>query len=119
MTLRSTDVPSIDEIRSTFEPLLKKGGAKQAILFGSYARGEADETSDLDLIVVADTTAEWFDRYRAFRGVYNIWRGGIDMLIYTPEELEGMLAAGRAFIEDALREGVTIYGECPRRSPAF
>ena len=111
MTLKSADVPSIDEIRTTFEPFLRKGGAKRAILFGSYARGEADRNSDLDLIIVADTKADWFDRYRAFPGVYNIWRGGIDILIYTPEELEEMLAGGRAFIEDALREGVTIYEE--------
>ena len=41
--------------------------------------------------------------------MYSIWRGGIDMLIYTPEELEKMLASGRAFIVDALWEGVTIY----------
>ena len=111
MTLKSADVPSIDEIRTTFEPFFRKGGAKRAILFGSYVRGEADRTSDLDIIVIADTAAEWFDRYRAFPGVYNIWRGGIDILIYTPQELETMLAGGRAFIEDALREGVTIYEE--------
>lgn len=111
MTLKSTDVPSVNKIRTTFEPFLRKGKAKKAIVFGSYARGEADVNSDLDLIIVADTTADWFNRYRAFPGVYNIWRGGIDMLIYTPEELEKMLAGGRAFIEDALREGVTIYEE--------
>ena len=111
MTLKSADVPSIDEIRSTFEPFLRKGKAKRAIVFGSYARGEADRHSDLDLIIVADTTEDWFDRYHAFPGVFNIWRGGIDILIYTPEELEEMLASGRAFIEDALREGVTIYEE--------
>ncbi len=111
MTLKSADVPSIDEIRSTFEPFLRKGKAKRAIIFGSYARGEADRHSDLDLIIVADTSADWFDRYHAFPGVFNIWRGGIDILIYTPEELEEMLASRRAFIEDALREGVTIYEE--------
>ena len=111
MTLKSADVPSIDEIRATFEPFLKKGGAKKAIIFGSYARDEADRHSDLDLIIVAETSSDWFDRYRAFPGVYDIWRGGIDILIYTPEELEEMLASRRAFIEDALREGVTIYEE--------
>ena len=111
LTLSAAEVPSIDEIRTTFEPFLKRGRAQRAILFGSYARGEADRNSDLDLIIVADTPADWFDRYRAFPGVYNIWRGGIDILIYTPEELEQMLAGGRAFIEDALREGVTIYEE--------
>ncbi|MDE2716539.1 MAG: nucleotidyltransferase domain-containing protein [Chloroflexota bacterium] len=111
MTLKSADVPSIDEIRTTFEPFLRKGKAKRAIVFGSYARGQADRHSDLDLIIVADTSADWFDRYSAFPGVYNIWRGGIDMLIYTPKELEEMLASRRAFIEDALQEGVTIYEE--------
>ena len=109
MTLKSADVPSINEIRTTFEPFLRQGGATRAIVFGSYARGEADRHSDLDLIIIADTNVDWFDRYRAFPGVYNIWRGGIDMLIYTPEELEKMLASGRAFIVDALWEGVTIY----------
>ena len=111
MTLKSADVPSINEIRTTFEPFLRQGGATRAIVFGSYARGEADRHSDLDLIIIADTNVDWFDRYRAFPGVYNIWRGGIDMLIYTPEELEEMLASGRAFIEDALQEGVIIYEE--------
>ena len=43
--------------------------------------------------------------------MFNIWRGGIDILIYTPEELEEMLASRRAFIEGALKEGVTIYEE--------
>jgi len=37
------------EIRSAVIPLLKKYKAKKAILFGSYARNEADCHSDIDL----------------------------------------------------------------------
>jgi len=33
-------------------PLLKKYRAEKAILFGSYARQDADAASDIDLIVV-------------------------------------------------------------------
>lgn len=32
-------------------PVLQKYGVKKAALFGSYARGDFDETSDVDLII--------------------------------------------------------------------
>ena len=38
-------------IREAFEPILMKTGAAKAIVFGSYALGQADEYSDLDLII--------------------------------------------------------------------
>ena len=105
------EVPDLDEIRRAFAPALSKGGAKKAIVFGSYARGEADEHSDLDLIIVAETDRTFFERYEVFSGVYDVWRKGLDMLIYTPDELAEMLAEGRAFVELALAEGVVIYEE--------
>lgn len=42
---------SIDDLRSVVLPLLKQYGLKRAFLFGSYARGEASDNSDIDLIV--------------------------------------------------------------------
>lgn len=42
---------SIDGLRSVVLPLLKQYGLKRALLFGSYARGEASDNSDIDLIV--------------------------------------------------------------------
>ena len=38
--------------------LLKKYHAEKAILFGSYARGEATEESDIDLIIVGGAEFE-------------------------------------------------------------
>ena len=105
------DVPAIDQIRDAFAQAFKAGSAKKAIVFGSYARGEADQYSDLDLIIVAETDKTFFDRHEAFHGVREAWRRGLDMLIYTPEELAEMLAEGRGFIEIALEEGVVIYEE--------
>ena len=104
-------VPTIHELRETLGPGLKEGGAKKAIVFGSYARGEADQYSDLDLIIVAETSRTFFERYKEFPGLYEVWRKGIDLLIYTPDELADMLAEHRAFIEYALDEGVVIYEE--------
>ncbi|MBR1805506.1 MAG: nucleotidyltransferase domain-containing protein [Selenomonadaceae bacterium] len=41
---------TIDEIRRNVTPIAKKYGVKKLSLFGSYARGETDDKSDVDLI---------------------------------------------------------------------
>ena len=40
------------EIEEAIRMLLRKYNADYAVLFGSYARGEADEESDIDVMVV-------------------------------------------------------------------
>lgn len=42
---------SIDEIKTKIAPILKKYGIKKAGIFGSYARGEVKEGSDIDILV--------------------------------------------------------------------
>jgi predicted nucleotidyltransferase len=42
---------SIDEIKSYITPVVEKYPVEKVILFGSYARGDASEKSDVDLIV--------------------------------------------------------------------
>ena len=42
---------TIDEIRTAVTKVGKKYGIKSAYLFGSYARGEATEDSDVDIII--------------------------------------------------------------------
>ena len=46
-------VLSHEELVSVILPLLRKYGAQEALLFGSYARGEADEESDIDYLSLA------------------------------------------------------------------
>ena len=68
-------------------------------------------TADLDIIIIAESDRTFFKRHQDFRGLYDVWRKGIDLLIYTPDEVAKMLAERRAFIERALEEGVVIYEE--------
>ena len=42
---------TLDKINSLVAPIAKKYGVKEIYLFGSYARGEANENSDLDFLV--------------------------------------------------------------------
>ena len=39
-------------------------------LFGSWVRGEEDELSDLDLVVIKETTSPFFERLREVSGLY-------------------------------------------------
>lgn len=41
----------IDDIRSAVSVVARRYGLGKATLFGSYARGDADATSDVDLVV--------------------------------------------------------------------
>ena len=42
---------TIEEIKDKVTPIAQKYGVKRISLFGSYARGEATENSDLDFII--------------------------------------------------------------------
>ena len=42
---------SIEEIKSYIIPVVEKYPIEKVILFGSYARGDASDTSDVDLVV--------------------------------------------------------------------
>ena len=59
------------EIRRVAERLGQASNAETVILFGSHARGEAAESSDVDLLIVAESDLPRFKRspplYRMLR----------------------------------------------------
>ena len=76
-------------------------------MFGSVARGEADEWSDLDLVVIADTDRTFFERFRDFVGLYDVWPR-LDLLVYTSAEFERMVDEENPFLLRVLEEGVDV-----------
>jgi len=96
----------LDVLAQRLHPHLK--GARRAIVFGSVARGEADDASDLDLVIVADTQRPFLERHRDFAGLWDVWPR-LDLLVYTPAELEQMQSEGNPFIEQVFAEGRVVY----------
>ena len=60
---------SIDEIRRRITPVAQKYGLAAVYLFGSYARGEANAESDVDLLV--DTAGTDLNTLFKLGGLYN------------------------------------------------
>lgn len=82
---------------------------RKIVLFGSAARGTADQYSDLDVVVVADKVATRFhDRIGDALGLI-MPDYGLDILVYTPEEYARMLDQENPFLEMVEREGRVIY----------
>lgn len=89
---------------------LKEYDPERIILFGSAARGDADEYSDLDIVVVKETDQRFLDRLGT---VYELVAPdfALDVLVYTPAEFAEMQAEENPFIEEVLREGVVVYND--------
>ena len=81
---------------------------QRIILFGSVARGEADADSDLEVLVIKDTTEPFVHRLEAMAKLCPLGMHA-DILVYTPDELRQMVDDGNPFILQALREGRTVY----------
>ena len=56
---------TIDEIRSNIFPIARRYGVERVYLFGSYARGDYDEESDIDVMIMVDMSREELRKYRA------------------------------------------------------
>ena len=55
-----TKIYSINEIKDIVVPIAKKYGLGKVLLFGSYARGEATQNSDIDLRINAGKAKGYF-----------------------------------------------------------
>lgn len=83
---------------------------RRIILFGSQARGDAAESSDLDLFVIQDS--EQPDRVvrNHIEHLLLDRRFGLDLIVRTPEEVALNVADGNPFYTDHIfGEGIVLY----------
>ena len=90
------------EIEQIIRELLHKYHAEYALLFGSYARGEATASSDIDVVVVGGVN------FRA-RDIFSF---GEELRQRTQKEVDAFeireVNTGTPFYESVMRDGVKI-----------
>ncbi len=88
---------------------LKPYDPDKVILFGSYAWGRPNASSDVDLFIIKETDKNLFDRMREVGRLLYPQPLPVDALVYTPEQVKRRLEMGDMFVERIMRDGKVLY----------
>lgn len=107
----------IDRLGREIVGRLKPLDPEQIILFGSYARGDAGEESDLDLYVVTHddfTPANWRENGNIYlqyaRPLRELQKTvAIDLITHTRPMNRKFREMGSSFSREVLEEGKVLY----------
>jgi len=72
----------IEEIKEKTLPILKSAGATRAAIFGSYARGEAGQDSDIDMLVDLPPRYSLLDYIRLKHQIEDVLGIDVDLVEY-------------------------------------
>ncbi|MFZ1463124.1 MAG: nucleotidyltransferase domain-containing protein [Anaerolineae bacterium] len=100
-------------LRQVVARIVDAAHPSRVILFGSYGRGDADEGSDVDLMVIKPTVD---DRGEEMLGLYRTVGPigvGVDVLLYSEAEFERRSQVPGTVLYWALKEGRALYESKP------
>lgn len=78
--------------------LLKVNNIHEAYIFGSYAKGNFEEVSDIDLLVVGENDHE--SLFKAINALEKRWQREINIIDFSPQEFADKLKKKDPFLEN-------------------
>ena len=97
------------KIKNFVNRIGKKFHPKKIILFGSYAYGNPDLDSDVDLLVILPGKGRLVEEYSAIAREIEPRSFPIDLIVRSSREIQNRLALGDSFIEEILTRGKVLY----------
>jgi predicted nucleotidyltransferase len=97
-----------EEVKNIVERLKANYNPDKIILFGSLVEGTAGRGSDIDLIIIKQTKEDpWTRTSQVDRFIeHNM---PVELLVYTPEEIEERLKMNDFFVKEVLERGEILY----------
>lgn len=96
-------------IRDAVDRIVTIARPSKIILFGSLARGDSDEGSDLDLLIIEPELVDRYEEMIRLRDAIGPVGAGVDVLVYSEEEAERRGQVPGTVVYWALKEGRVIY----------
>ena len=95
----------VEKLKASYQPL-------KILLFGSYAWGKPSKDSDIDLFIIKDEKVKHRERSLRVRRILSDENAlvGMDILVYTPQEIDARMKIGDSFISQILKRGEVLYG---------
>ncbi len=98
------------QMEKIISTIIREYQPEKIILFGSWAWGEPHEDSDIDLLVVMESDKPRLERQRDILDVIGPSDIPVDVLVYTPQELDHSINMSRnLFLEDVVHNGTVLY----------
>ncbi len=98
-----------DKISEIVKKIATGYNPDKIILFGSYASGNPNDDSDLDLFVIKDTDLPRPQRMVQVRKMLYGSMVPIDLIVYTPKEIDESKENRFSFVYEVLNTGKTLY----------
>jgi len=95
----------LSEIKAFAAKLKNDLSVRAVYLYGSFAKGEIHEGSDIDLLIIGDFSERFFDRIGKILDLTDL---PIEPLVYTVDEFEEFKKTQNPFIMDILKTAVKI-----------
>ena len=96
-------------LRPAIQKIVQELHPEMIVLFGSYAYGNPNPDSDVDLLVILKTKASPKDRSWAVSRLLLPRPFPVDILVKTPREVKQGLKTGDFFLKEILTRGKVLY----------
>lgn len=95
---------TLTDLQDMIMPVIKRYKAEHAILFGSYARGEATVTSDIDLMIIGGTAFDPTDIFAIAEDLHQLSGKNVD--VYEINEIDKTSALYESIVRDGILLGL-------------
>lgn len=95
--------------REAIFEIAARHGVTNIRVFGSVARGDARPDSDFDLLVIRESNQRRDERSAPIYTALADVPAEVEVMVYTPAEIEEWRDVPQAFVTTALREGKVLY----------
>jgi len=96
-------------VKAAVGMLRKRFPVEEVIIYGSKVRGDSDEDSDIDLLLISSRAIQWPERKAIIEALFDIEMAHeaiISILIVTAEEWSSGIFTAFPIYQEIMRDGV-------------